>query len=229
MSCLEFRRRKLADPRRMPDAVAAHGTNCARCRAFAESVDADEARLAAVLALAVPDGLAERVLLRHKTGRRLRPLLLALAATLVLSAGIGIAWWQATPRHDYAAYAIRHVVDDPHVFSATAEVAPERVRAVLAEFGGEMIEPIGPVRFLGRCPTPDGTGWHFIVDTPMGSATLILIPGDRRGAGTQHAASDGRSALARRAGQGYYALVSDSPRALHEIENLVQRRLRWSS
>lgn len=232
MNCLEFRRGKLAVPRRLTLDMEGHAASCAGCRAFAQRVDAAEPRLAAALAVAVPDGLADRILLRR--GRRpLAPRLLALAATLLLAAGVGALAWRALPVHDYAAYAIRHVVDDAHTYASADEVPPSEVRAVLASFGGELtLEPRealgGAVRFLGNCPTPEGTGWHFIVETEHGPATLILIPGSHRGLLTQHADGEGLSALARRAGRGHYALVSDSPQALRALDEKVQRGLRWT-
>ena len=60
-NCLEFRREKLADPRHLsPDALA-HLNECAACRGFAAEINENEARLAAALAVPVPEGLAERI------------------------------------------------------------------------------------------------------------------------------------------------------------------------
>ena len=68
MNCLEFRHEKLADPRRLSAEALAHLEQCALCDAFARSVDESEARLAEMLRVPVPDGLAERAILRRKNG-----------------------------------------------------------------------------------------------------------------------------------------------------------------
>ena len=88
-NCLEFRREKLADPRHLsPDALA-HLNECAACRGFAAEINENEARLAAALAVPVPEGLAERIVLRRKAGIRFSPRLGMLAASAVATFAFG--------------------------------------------------------------------------------------------------------------------------------------------
>lgn len=70
MNCLEFRRDKLADPRQGSPEALAHLRECAACRGFARAVIEIEVRIAATLSVPVPEGLAERIILRRKTGAR---------------------------------------------------------------------------------------------------------------------------------------------------------------
>ncbi len=86
MNCLDFRREKLADPRRLSAEALAHLNDCAACRGFAAEINENEARLAAALDVPAPEGLAERVILRSKTQTRLSPRLWAMAANLLIGA-----------------------------------------------------------------------------------------------------------------------------------------------
>src|SRR5712691_6248359 len=90
MNCLEFHRMKLADPHRLPPEAQAHAAQCAACATFARSIDEAERDVERALATPVPEGLADRVLL-HVHGARPAWRVWALAASIVLAIGIGLA------------------------------------------------------------------------------------------------------------------------------------------
>ena len=46
----------------------------------------------------------------------------------------------------------------------------------MCNFGGEIKEPLGRVRYIRLCPVGTGTGWRIVFETPQGLATLILVP-----------------------------------------------------
>lgn len=229
MNCLEFRRFELADPRALPTDAQRHRLACAACGKFAAAIDQQELALAQVLNVPAPEGLTERILLTRKTGRRFAPRLLALAASLTLAVGIGLFYWRGAtaPRMDYARFAIEHVMHEPESFTTHVTVDPSRFEQEIAKFGGELQAPLGKVRYLRICPTPEGPGLHVVIDTPNGTATLIIIPSVKRGSRTLHATLDGWNATAGRAGEGYYALVTDSPRTLMEVDALLKKNMRW--
>lgn len=228
MNCLELRRLKLADPRRLPGAAAAHLLACEPCRSFARRVNEQEAQLTGEIVGPVPEGLADRVMLRNREANR-RPLrLAALAAAVLLTLAIGLAQ-RADPRPAEAArVAIAHVVDEPESFTMQRAVSHGELVQVAARVGGELTAPLGSVRYLKNCPVPGGLGWHLVMETGHGQATLILVPGvalKRSGE-----AREGRwLARAQPAGQGYYVVVADSEAALGEAQRRVRVALRWDT
>jgi hypothetical protein len=231
MNCLEFRRHKLADPRRLPPEATAHVDACAHCHDFAAEVDRNEERLAAVLAVAVPEGLAERIILNRKMRQRgwprYAPRLLALAAAVVLTLGIGFSWWGGFASGEYAREAIKHVMHEPESFT-TARIADQEVfRKVMHEFGADLQAPIGRVRYMKLCPVPGGTGWHIVFETEHGLATLILVPGKSMKVHQAEATLGGWNALAQSGGQGYYAIVTASPDSLEAVSRMLRQRVRW--
>jgi hypothetical protein len=232
MNCLEFRREKLADPRRLPPEAASHLNGCAACRGFAAEVDENEARLAAALAVPVPEGLAERIVLRRKTGAPnvaiASPRLWAMAAAVLLTLTFGFRQWKDFSSQEYARLAIEHVMHEPESFTTTRLADPQLFRTVMNNFGGELQGSLGRVRYMKLCPVPEGTGWHIVFETEQGElATLILIPAKRMQAQSEQATVGGWNALARPGGQGYYAVITQSPEALGKVDELVRQRVRW--
>ena len=230
MNCLDFRREKLADPRRLSAGATAHLNDCAACRGFAAEVDENEARLAAVLDVPVPEGLAERIVLRRKTQTRFAPRLGMLAASLVLTFAFGLHQWKDAGSQEYARLAIEHVMHEPESFTSTRLADPELLRRVMHTFGGELQASLGKVRYMKLCPVPEGTGWHIVFETEDGKlATLILIPAKRMKTDAEQAQVGGWNAVARPGGQGFYAVITDSPDTLGKVDELVRQRVRWRS
>ena len=230
MNCLEFRREKLADPRRLSREALAHIGECAACRGFAIEVNENEERIAAALAVPVPEGLTERIILRRKTGARsgFSPRLWALAATVVLTFAFGFQQWKDAGSQEYARLAIEHVMHEPESFTTTRLADPQLFRSVLHNFGGELQASLGTVRYMKLCPVPEGTGWHIVFENEAGQlATLILIPAKRMKAGAEQAQVGGWNAIARPGGQGFYAVIADSPDNLAKADRLVRQRVRW--
>jgi hypothetical protein len=227
-TCMDLRREKLADPKRLSGAAQAHLRECAACRQFAARIDLLEQRTAQVLKVPVPDGLAERVLLRVHRGQRRPWKLWALAACFVLSFGIGMEQWQPREaQENFARFAIDHVMHEPESFTEHRLADPARFRTVLANFGGELMEPIGTVRYMRLCPVPNGTGWHIVLETAAGPATLLLIPGKNVSGAVLDAKFGGLTARALPGGQGYYAIVAETPQIVDAVTRLMQTRVRW--
>ncbi len=232
MNCLEFRREKLADPRRLSPGAVAHLNDCAACRLFAAEINENEGRLADVLAVPVPEGLAERIVLRRKTGNpmyaKASPRLWAMAATVLVTLTFGFRQWKDFASQEYARLAIEHVMHEPESFTTTRLADPQLFRSVLHNFGGELQASLGTVRYMKLCPVPEGTGWHIVFENEAGQlATLILIPAKRMKAGAEQAQVGGWNAIARPGGQGFYAVIADSPDNLAKADRLVRQRVRW--
>src|SRR5262249_54445527 len=96
-NCIDFRREKLADPRRLTEAAEEHLIACPACQAFSRRVNAGERMLQQTVAIDVPDGLAERILVGSRARTRSPFKLWALAASVVFSLGLGVQYWHAAP------------------------------------------------------------------------------------------------------------------------------------
>jgi hypothetical protein len=228
MNCLEFHRAKLADPRRLPPDAQHHLAQCSACAAFAEGVDQTERELERTLSAGVPDGLADRVLLRVQSSRPRRRAW-ALAAGVMLAVAVGAVAWLRAPATagQHARDAIEHVAAEPAslttVQSDTRDLG-ELVRAM----GGQLKQPLGKVRYVKLCPVPGGSGWHVVLETPQGLATLFIVPEQPLEA-AQYASSSKWNALARPAPRGYYAVVTASAAHTLQIDRMIREQVDWST
>ncbi|GAP65916.1 hypothetical protein MBSD_n1218 [Mizugakiibacter sediminis] len=155
MECLEFRRRLGAEPQTREPAFLAHRDACPACAEAWQRAQRFERRLEDALAVAVPEGLVDRVLLAQATGerraRQRRVLGFALAASLLvaLAAGfVGFAWM----RHDpLPALAVAHLAEEPQAFVATTAAPAERVRADFAVRGVNLRAVPTGITYVNDC------------------------------------------------------------------------------
>src|SRR3970040_2400042 len=69
MTCFEFRRTTLANPRERTRTQEQYMARCAKCAALAREVEDFDARIHDAAMVPVPEALADRILLRHKLVR----------------------------------------------------------------------------------------------------------------------------------------------------------------
>ncbi len=229
MNCLEFRRAKLADPRRLSAEALAHAEGCPTCTAFAAEVDETERALDQALQTPVPDGLADRIIFESTRPRRAWRVW-ALAASLLVSVALGfflVGGFRGGP-DVYARLAIEHVVMEPESLTTVRNADAEAFRAAVQYFGGTLKEMPGKIRYIRLCPVEDGVGWHIVFDTPHGLATLILVPGKKL-ARSEMASTGGWNALARPVRGGYYAIVTASAETTTRFEQMLRECIVWNT
>lgn len=234
MNCLEFRRAALANPHHPGHEALAHEVSCPSCAHFYRELRMQEEALYEAMNVPVPDGLADRVLLRQWRGWRERffPRFAAqaLAASLVLAALLGLIWQfqsDALTPEMLAAGIVAHVEEEQKALHAEQRVPLARLVNVVKRSGGELGEPPGETSYVAHCPLPGGgTGEHLVFNTPHGKLTLILMPGkpiphpvrlDR----------DGLTVSLMPAGEGSLALVIDNRERIGEAEDWARQNLRW--
>jgi hypothetical protein len=229
MNCLEFRRRKLADPRRLEPEAQAHASGCPACAGFAREVDEGERALDRALTVPVPDGLAERLIFesrRPRAGWRAW----ALAAGVLIAVALGVAYWTGVQRSgdDYARHAIEHVVLEPESLAAVRNADAAAFRAVVQELGGAVKDLPGKIRYIRLCPFEGALGWHVVFETPEGLATLFLVPG-KKPPSAQTAAVKGWSASVQPLARGYYAVVTPSSSATARFLKALRDCIAWTA
>ncbi|HEX5126881.1 MAG TPA: DUF3379 family protein [Rhodocyclaceae bacterium] len=230
--CLDFRRDKLADPKRLSYAAQTHASECALCQAFARRIDNFEAQVADALSIPVPDGLAERVILRTQSGRS-RWQLYALAASVLLALAVTAHFTfdaLAARQNDVAMVAVNHVLHEPESFTTRLVENPEQFKTVLANFGGQLQAPIGAVRYIRLCPIEGhGTGWHIVYETDRGMVTLLLIPAKDSKVQTETVTVEGMNVMVKRAGDGFYALIANTMDGLKAADEMLNKNVRWKT
>ncbi|MBI3530533.1 MAG: DUF3379 family protein [Betaproteobacteria bacterium] len=248
MECLTFRRAKLAVPHDASTELIEHVRGCAACAVFAREIDEFERRLHEAVHLAVPEGLAEQILVRHQrpgwasrmlevmrnsfglrqsalSGRRSAHVLVA---AFVLSVIVAIALNLPSEHNEPADRFIAHVVAEPEVFRDTANFEPAKFDQAMARYGGQIHQPVGSVRHLGDCLIDGVVAQHILVQTPYGTATLILIP-KRMSATSKPRTKDGYTVVVIALRNGSLGIVTDSPERTRKVEDLLKQRVTWDS
>jgi hypothetical protein len=226
MNCLEFRRRILASPREVDPACRAHARDCSSCAEFLARADAIEEEVEQTIRVPVPEGLADRIILRHKFGSRRRFSVFALAATLLLTIGVTFTYSYFTSKAEIAEALIAHVLHEPESLWANQEVPGVKLASALAQAGGTLRGPIGKAVYYNWCPLPGGEGSHLAFETPFGRATVLLLPKKVR---DETATLQGFSAAVLLLGRGSIGVVADSPKNLERMSQLLREQVRWDT
>jgi hypothetical protein len=234
MNCLEFRRAALANPHHPGHDALAHEAECASCARFYRELRQQEESLYEAMNIPVPEGLADRVLLRSRSGWRdwLSPRFAvpALAASLALAVALGTGWKlqsNALEPEMLAAGIAEHVAGEHQALAANQVVPLATLAGAVRRSGGEIVQALGKTTYADHCPLPGGgEGEHLVFDTPYGKLTLILMP-DKRIAHPVRVEKDGLTVSLMPAGEGSLALVSDQRERIGEAENWARENLRW--
>jgi hypothetical protein len=209
MNCLEFRRAALAAPRELPAEAREHAATCEACRAALSREIAFDDRLHEAMRTAVPEALADRVLVAQGLRRRAAwPW--GLAATAVLAAVIG---WAAPPMiagRGLAHEAIAHVEAEPQSLRIRNAYPREQLVSLLAAQGLRLAGDVGEVTYLQHCPMGESVGEHLVLATPEGPVTLLLLPRDETRRRAAEVSDRGRAAMAAPAPRGSLAIVAAS-------------------
>jgi hypothetical protein len=205
--------------------LAAH-----RASGGAEHDPAFEARLARALAVPVPEGLADRILLHQTTlARRERTggapfggWRAAAVLALAIGAGVGLYGFNR-PVSALPDMAVAHLPHEPYAMSARGKVAPTQLRALFGADGIKLADDPEGVNYMMRCDLGDET-WaiHMVMQREEGPVTVFYVPGHRepQRSAWQRAAVLGRSVPL---GEGTLVLLGANDASFDAIESQWQR------
>jgi Protein of unknown function (DUF3379) len=231
MNCLEYRRLKLGVPAELPAEARDHALSCRSCAEFSRAIDRFEHDLATAVNVPVEPTLADRILLNHRLRGARRMRLYALAAGVLLAAGLGLVFGYRAlaPDPNLAAASVDHVLGEPSAFKARQTVSRDELAQALALSGAKLQKNFAAaVTYLHDCPVPGGLGKHLIVDTAQGKITVITMP--NRGVHWRLKSQyKGLITAVMPAGRGSVAIVAESEAALAKAEAMLGERVVWSA
>jgi hypothetical protein len=169
--CLEFRRRIGAEPFAADAALDAHRAGCPACARYQDELRAMDGVIRRALAVDPPSGARARMPARDDTRRRL----LAIAASLVAGAAIGVVLLVSAPRASVAREVFDHVRHEPGTMHTTEPLAPAALAAVLDPDGTRLKPDVGDVTFAARCEFDGHVVPHLVVRTAQGPVTVLML------------------------------------------------------
>lgn len=189
MECLEFRRQLGSDPRHENAAMNAHRRECSGCAEAQARALGFELQLKRALAVAVPTGLADRILLaqttmeRRSSGTQRRRWFAtaAIAATVLLALGAGLWWRGQGPA--FPQLVAEHIRHEPQAFASSD---PLQAPAILQHFDARHVHlaaalPPG-ISYAAPCPMGPYKTVHMVMPQADGPVTVFYLAGDRMAA-----------------------------------------------
>jgi hypothetical protein len=147
-----------------------------------------------------------------------------MAASLVVAALGGLLTLNGTDSRDWGSEIVLHVQEEPEALQAHQVVSRDALAAALSRVHLKLSGDLGEATFLGHCVVGDRMGLHFVVSTPAGRATVIVLPGleiPKRKAGS----TGGYSVAVLPLEEGVVGVVTESPAALPVVEHMVRRSI----
>jgi len=201
IDCRQYRRALLADPAHAAPEWAAHRESCASCAEFTARLRSFEDRLARAVRLPAPAGQAvaegerpggevlplrpggargprghrgpERAWDRRGFMRRGR---FALAASVLLGAGLAAILWLAVPRSSLADDVVAHMAGEPDAWRSTGAAVPApALAAVLREAHVRLSKGAGVVSYARSCSFRGHRVPHLVVQGADGPATVMVL------------------------------------------------------
>jgi hypothetical protein len=182
MDCLEFRRQLGTDPRITDPAARAHLETCPRCQEAYARAQAFDTRIAQALAIAVPEGFADRVLLaqltaeRQRPGSRFRYGWIALAAAAALVVAIGLARREGGVGQSLPDLVVAHVTGDERpALDLRAPVPSNDVARAFADRGVQLASVPPEVSYVHKCPVGAYKTVHMVMPRDNEPVSVLYV------------------------------------------------------
>jgi hypothetical protein len=161
--------------------LAEHLAQCPECALFQQQMQRMNQDLARLFSAPLPPRADIRVLAlpvvprAHPQPRSGFPGLLALAASLVLSVGLGVLFWTLRPQASLAAGVLGHVAQESGSWSEVAPMTAAATDQVLAGAGVTLDPADTTVTYARICLFNGHWVPHLVVITATGPVTLMVL------------------------------------------------------
>lgn len=229
LGCLEFRQIVGAVPGSRDVAVLEHRLACRACAEFASAQVALDRRVEAALRVPVPEDLKARVIF-NQSGRWMRrrpPRWGAIAAGLLLAAGLGFALVQLVGRDALPAEVVAHLGHEPELLLPAAQFAePVRVSAVLDRGGVALKQPLDGVSHAGLCPFRGRLVPHLVIRID-GEPVSVLLLRDEHVDSARSVDENGYHGVIVPHEDGSMAIVGARPDLVRPVREQLEARISW--
>lgn len=235
MNCEDYRQAIGADP--SFDGGESHLGDCAACQSYRKEMLELEQTINRALSLDVPD-LKLPELPDVDTGnvvalpkrRMTPPVWLALAATVVLAAFVGIRMTGVGNDYDSLGdQLLAHLDHEPYALRVTdVAVSDTRLASVVPANVAEMDHSAGLITYAQTCRINGHDVPHLVIQGERGPVTILLMPHEQIDA-PQSVVGDSVNGVILPVGEGSIAIFGERDEALDRIEEQVRKSVTWST
>jgi len=181
----------LAEPESADPEIRAHREKCPECAEYFERLGRFETRLASAIRLGVhaastsepvPAGPVDNVVplqsapVRSAAARTVhRPRWLALAASVLVAAGVAAVLWLAVPRASLAGDVVAHMAGEPQAWLSDSAVPAARLSAAIADAHMRLLPDAGVVSYAASCEFRGHHVPHLVVQDTSGPVTVMVL------------------------------------------------------
>jgi uncharacterized protein (DUF2237 family) len=235
VNCEQYRQTIAADP--SFDGGAGHLGECAACQAWRrEILELDEA-IGRALAIDVPELVVPDLpevepdnVVALPRRRWSSPALLAMAATVVLAAFVGLRMLAGVgPDEPLSAVLLAHLDHEPYALRVTdVPVSDARLASVVPANVAELDHSTGLITYAQSCIINGHSVPHLVLQGDRGPVTLLLLPHEKVGA-PESFTGNGIKGVILPVGDGSIALFGDRDEPLDRIGEEVLNSVTWST
>lgn len=235
MNCNEYREAIGADP--SYDGGAGHLSECASCQAYRKEMLELDRTISAALSIDVPE-LTVPELPDIDTGnvvslprrRFMPPAMLAMAATVVLAAFVGIRMLGSSGEFDSLAdQLLAHLDHEPYALRVTdVPVSDARLESVVPATVAQLDHGAGLITYAQSCRVNGREVPHLVIQGERGPVTLLLMPHEKV-QGPQTVTGESVNGVILPVGDGSIAIFGERDENLERIERKVLDSVTWST
>ena len=236
MNCDQYRQAVAAEP--SFDGAADHVSVCADCQAFRDDMRALDAGIAKALQIDLPtltlpelptiDAQDNVVSLASRRALS-KPRWIALAASVMLAAVIGIRMFAGVDNISLADEVLAHLDHDPAALVvSTTPVSDERLIQAVPGNVAHMDHSAGLITYAQSCEINGNTVPHLVIQGELGPITILLMP-DEKIRAAQTLDGDNVHGVLLPVGNGSVAIIGVREEPLERIEKSVLSSVTWST
>jgi len=236
MNCDEYREAITADP--SFDGGAGHVTGCDSCQAYRNEMLALNERIARALTIDVPDldvpelpaVQTDKVVSLADRRRVTPPVWLAVAATVVVAAFLGVRFVGNGPDYDSLANEVlAHLDHEPYALRVSDEpITDRRLTSVVASDVAQMDHSAGLITYAQTCIINGREVPHLVIQGERGPVTILLMPDEMIKEAVPLRDEFFEGAILP-VGDGSIAIIGGHDEELEKIEQSVMNSVTWST
>ena len=245
MNCEDYKQAIAADPSESFDGGALHSSECSSCNAVKAEMQALDVRIAAALAIDVPDlkmpelpaitgedkvvDLASRRPIRWTT-----PAWIGLAASVVLATVIGVRMTNTGMEHGgmvdgtLAEQVIAHLDYEPLALTVTdVAVSDGELYSVVRPAIATLDRDLGLITYAMSCKINGREVPHLVIQGEKGPVTILLMPEEMVDMPIR---LEGKSieGVILPVGNGSIAIIGERGERIDELKTRVTETVKWS-
>ena len=233
MDELELRRRLYADPHTSDDEINKLLNQDPDAKAFSDELKALDHEIDNALAVPIPDGLEQRLVLNQsmhafQSQKRKTRIHLALAASIAFTFGVSLTYLNIGAPLNLEQHALAHVYHEPKALTnASNFFSLEEVNAKLARFDANFKELPGRVSYLTFCDFKGQKSLHLVMQTEQGPITLFVVPSKNKYLAESYFSDNEFDGTTYQGHNANLILLGEKGKSLAPVGDKVKDTLNW--